>query len=182
MKSRSKFRARLARIDRKLPTPPSNDPGPFALDPAAVLALTAEIPNLSRLTERESGRLGTPGDLNPTEIEELAMLRAKLWERMQIIAPSMMGYGVTELRRDQELFQFGGRREGAISAHDKMQARIRITFFQLSPEGFARARIDKLKNQYVFAWVTPCRKGRACATRGSLPGGCVGYENPSRTD
>lgn len=170
MKSRAKLRARLERIRAALPpAEPSRDPGPFALDPATVQALIAEIEGLSRLSDRQYGRFGTPGDLNPTEVEELAMLRAKLWERLQIIAPSMEGYGVTELRRDQALFQFGGRRGGPISAHEEKQARIRIMFFQLSPEGLARSRIDKLKDQYVFAWVTPAERAELAQLEAAYP-------------
>ena len=113
--------------------------------------------------------MGEAGDLNSGEIEELAKLRAELPVRLQIIAPAMAGYGVAEQRRDQELFGLGKIFYAPISDHEEAQARIRITFFALSPEGLGRARLSKLQDHYISYWLTPAEKAELAHLEATYP-------------
>jgi len=136
--NRRQFNARLERIQKsQAAAGPPPAPGPFDLDPTIVETLGHDVHRLEYLSFRKHRPEADLGDLTSPEIEELALLQRSVPERLQLIAPSMEGYGVTEYRRDTGLFVFGGYRPKQISAHQIAQARIRIAFFELSAEGSA---------------------------------------------
>ena len=154
MKSWRGYRARLDRVSALLGPPPTKEPDPFGIEPTIMRALVADQERLANLSARERNLGGELSELNAAERDELSILRASFPERLRLNASFMEGYGVIEHRRDRERFFPILQSLHRLSEREKEEARLRIFFFDHSPEAKVQARIENLQKKYMLESLT----------------------------